>query len=312
MNQLEVYQQIYTKLFKKLKLDKILHYDLTNYEYITLEKSDLIIPFEKILIKLLGQNKKDDNFTNINKAYKKNIDINREIVKEIDKFLKYKNINELLYIFINTINSWIEKYSLQATYNLMEIFSDVIEYNIYNTMKKSIYLLFRLGLFTIVELYDRKRIINIAEWDLFIQIQSCIFDINVSFVKLKYRTNIFGMVEIETIKEKFKKYINFIGLKDYEQFLNNLYHYIIYISNAYIQNNLKIDKTDLESLYSIFVIQCEYSQLLSINKIEEVLKIFVKYNLYDQDGLDLLKEYNSSYTAEYESLLLMKDLIETN
>ena len=313
---LKIYQQIYTKLFKKLELDKFLHYDLTDYKYRTLEKTDYIIPFDEILINVFVCNSLNNDFNEIHKNYNPKKHRNK-LIKEINKSLKHKelNVNEYLYIFMNTINSWIEKYSLQAVYNLTEIFSDVMEFGIFYNIKENLYSLFNLGLFTIVDLYDRNKFINnLDEWILFLQIQSSIFDINTSFIKPKYSFKSFciDFIDITTAKERFKEYINFIGLDEYKQFLNNLYCYIILIAYTQEKAEEKSTEFDLKEDYEIFVTQCEYSHLLDINQIEEVLKIFVKFNLYEQDGLDLLKEYNSSYVDEYESLLLMKDLLKAD
>ena len=83
---------------------------------------------------------------------------------------------------------------------------------------------------------------------------------------------------------------------------------------AYTQEKYKIEivKSNLINFYKVFVIQCEYSHLLPINQVEEVLKIFIRYNLYDKNGLNLLEEYDSSYINEYKSFLLMKDLMEVD
>jgi hypothetical protein len=313
---LEIYQRIYTKLFKKLELDKFLHYNITDYEYKSLKEYEFIIPFDKILTNIFTYDSLDDNFDKIHDDYIPDKHRNK-LIKEVNKSLKHKKliVNEYLYIFMNTINSWIEQYSLKAIYNLVEIFSDVMDDCVYQNIKENIYLLFDLGVFTIVNLYNRNKLENnLDEWALFLQFQSYIFEINISFIKQRYHIKLCcaGFVDIAIAKEKFKEYINYIGLDEYKIFLNNLYSYIVLMTYTQEKYKIEIVKSNLINFYKVFVIQCEYSHLLPVNQVEEVLKIFIRYNLYDKNGLNLLEEYDSSYIDEYKSFLLMKDLMKAD
>ena len=280
MNKIQEYQDIYNKLFKHNKLQAFFYDGKLLDTPLKFEKEyNNIIPFFDKL--------------KISKIY------NEELEQEIHFFIKKQNISkeEFFYEYIYTIDSWTREYALIDIIRAIDKLSRIMENILFAQYNDSFNYFYELAIFILFTRFERfpKEFENTLYY---IQICEIIFNIH---VQIGLKDNYFS-------KQKyFLKYIKLIGIDKYKDFLNEFYKYIILLYHD-LSNNPKLI-AETKDLYQIFIEQCKYSKLMPAKELEECLMLFAKDDLYNEDGLELLKEINSSYVEKYKSFLLMKDLI---
>ena len=252
---------------------------LTAHDYLIIYdvkpvETDLIIPIDKIMIEISRKN----DFT------KEILDIFQQsfsdewvlLCHEMRKFIINNFVeDDLDKVFAGYINTmiYLKKYTVRETVNILRLFSVIYENAVYFELGKSIFKFYELGVLTILEFYKEK----IPDKNTFLFMSMGVFSTR--------------------IKIDFIEYINFIGLNIYKAYLNQLY---VFIKNE--------DPKNLNAWYITFIQQCLKSKMLSNDKIEEIMQIFIKHDYLREEGLALLKKINSSYTDKYKAALLMKEL----
>ena len=269
-------QKIFNKLEEYFKLYN------TNYKHIELQKIDLIIPFDKFYFK-------PDFIQSL---------FLEDLIDDVEKFVRpYKlNFNQILYVYMNTINYLMNKYKQNDVYNLLDTFAFDMN-NVLNRIIDSNFFAFKiLKDFMFIERYKDSNFQDIESEKRFISAGQQFFLFNLDAPAKLSET------EYDELITK-KLLIYYQKMKDtYKPFFNILQHYIL----TYHEEDHR-----LNHLYNLFIFNiCTYPSYDNINLTEECLIYFAKNNLCDESGLNFLKIINSSYIDEYSAMLLMKELKE--
>lgn len=190
--------------------------------------------------------------------------------------------DELIYIFLFTINDLLGKYKLKDLWIIISIFSAVMS----DYFMTKTYCLQFIKFSTLASIFILK--------------EEKIENLSNKYI-LNFAREVF--TSDKRIIEQKEIYIDLIGKDIYKLFIDEL------------RKNCKLSKYmshyyKEEILYT-FLTQAEFYKVFTDEEIENFIKSFASYNIFSKIGLKLLKKLNSSYIEKYESLLLMEELINS-
>jgi len=190
--------------------------------------------------------------------------------------------DELIYIFLFTINDLLRKYELKNLWIIISIFSSIMS----DYFMTKTYCLQFIKFSTLASIFILK--------------EEKIENLSNKYI-LNFAREVF--TSDKRIIEQKELYIDLIGKDIYDLFIDEL------------RKNCKLIKdmhhSYKEFLFYTFLTQAEFYKVFVDEEIENFIKSFASYNIFSKIGLKLLKRLNSSYIDEYKSLLLMEELKNT-
>ena len=188
--------------------------------------------------------------------------------------------DELIYIFLFTINDLLGKYELKNLWIIISIFSSAM--SDYFMTKTYCLQFIKFSILASIYILKEEKIENLSNKYI------------LNFAKEVFTSD-------KRIMEQKEIYIELIGKDIYKLFIDEL------------RKNCKLIKdmshSYKEFLFYTFLTQAKFYKAFTDEEIENFIKSFAFYNIFSKIGLELLKKLNSSYIEKYKSLLLMKELI---
>lgn len=255
------------------------------FEYIRVKKAlelkskkNILIPIEKFSYKIIQSHKFNESIETIidDKLYLNEL---KEYLTKYFTFYKFSS-DQVIYSFILTVNNLLKKYNLKEVFILIEPLAEVlkktktIEFPSYNI--KSCFM--ELAAFIVENFYHNKKL-DSENRLYFIFFCKVIFN--------PYRSS-----------TEFKRILKIIGMNSYKRFLNEIYLYV---------KNEELSEKDKE-LFKQFVIHYRSNFVNEYDKLDECLINFARKGFICED---VPKKLGDKYIDEYNSLVLMKELINS-